>query len=207
MFFDPQFLEAMYICMGFVPWELLLYNWMKRCYYVPSFPRVYFSLRPFNLHKTIPHFQPNETCDQAFHRGSKQKRRVCFDLQFYILQFNCASHSAFFIIAFSFSGSLLGSLLKCFFFFLIALLRYNSHYTMKFTQWNVLSILTKVYNHHHCLILEHFHHLSSNLNKITLVGWRHWLNGHEFEKTQGDSEGQGSLACCSSWGRKELDTT
>lgn len=117
MFFDPQFLEAMYICMGFVPWELLLYNWMKRCYYVPSFPRVYFSLRPFNLHKTIPHFQPNETCDQAFHRGSKQKRRVCFDLQFYILQFNCASHSAFFIIAFSFSGSLLGSLLKCFFFF------------------------------------------------------------------------------------------
>ena len=33
------------------------------------------------------------------------------------------------------------------------------------------------------------------------------LNGHEFEKTPGDSEGQGSLACCSPWGHKELDMT
>ena len=32
-------------------------------------------------------------------------------------------------------------------------------------------------------------------------------NGHEFEQTSGDTEGQGSLACCSPWGRKELDTT
>ena len=40
-----------------------------------------------------------------------------------------------------------------------------------------------------------------------MVGWHLWLNGHEFEQTPGDSEGQGSLACCSSWGRKELDTT
>ena len=29
------------------------------------------------------------------------------------------------------------------------------------------------------------------------VGWHHQLNGHEFEQTQGDSEGQGSLVCCS----------
>ena len=40
-----------------------------------------------------------------------------------------------------------------------------------------------------------------------MVGWHHWLNGREFEQTQGDSEGQGSLACCSSWGCKESDTT
>ena len=40
-----------------------------------------------------------------------------------------------------------------------------------------------------------------------MVGWHHLLNGHEFEQTSGDSEGQGSLACCSPWGRKELDTT
>ena len=40
-----------------------------------------------------------------------------------------------------------------------------------------------------------------------MVGWCHWLNGHEFEQTLGDSEGQGSLACCSSWGYKESDTT
>ena len=40
-----------------------------------------------------------------------------------------------------------------------------------------------------------------------MVGWYHWLNGHEFEQTMGDSEGQASLACCSPWGRKESDTT
>ena len=40
-----------------------------------------------------------------------------------------------------------------------------------------------------------------------LVGWHYWLNGHEFEQTPGDSEGQGSLECYSPWGRKELDTT
>ena len=36
--------------------------------------------------------------------------------------------------------------------------------------------------------------------------WFDGVNGHEFEQTLGDSEGQGSLACCSPWGRKELDT-
>ena len=40
-----------------------------------------------------------------------------------------------------------------------------------------------------------------------MVGWHHQLNGHEFEQTQGDGEGQGSLVCCSPWGCKELDTT
>ena len=40
-----------------------------------------------------------------------------------------------------------------------------------------------------------------------IVGWHHRLNGHEFEQTPGDDEGQGSLACCSPWGCKELDTT
>ena len=40
-----------------------------------------------------------------------------------------------------------------------------------------------------------------------MVGWLHRLNGHEFEQGPGDGEGQGSLACCSPWGHKELDTT
>ena len=40
-----------------------------------------------------------------------------------------------------------------------------------------------------------------------MVGWHQHLNGHEFEQTLGDSEGQGSLACCSPWGYKESDTT
>ena len=35
-----------------------------------------------------------------------------------------------------------------------------------------------------------------------MIGWHHQLNGHEFEQTLGDSEGQGSLACCSPWGWK-----
>ena len=40
-----------------------------------------------------------------------------------------------------------------------------------------------------------------------MAGWHHWLSGCEFEQTPGDGEGQGSLACCSPWGRTELDTT
>ena len=39
-----------------------------------------------------------------------------------------------------------------------------------------------------------------------MVGWPHWLNGHEFEQTLGDG-GQGSLACRSPWGHKESDLT
>ena len=38
-----------------------------------------------------------------------------------------------------------------------------------------------------------------------MVGWHHRLDEHEFEQTQGDGEGQGSLVCCSPWGRKESD--
>ena len=38
-----------------------------------------------------------------------------------------------------------------------------------------------------------------------MVGWYHRLNGHEFEQTSGNSEGQGSLACCSPWGNRESD--
>ena len=39
------------------------------------------------------------------------------------------------------------------------------------------------------------------------IGWHHQLNWHEFQQTPGDSKGQGSLACGSPWGCKELDTT
>ena len=40
-----------------------------------------------------------------------------------------------------------------------------------------------------------------------MVGWHHQLNGQEFEQAPVDGEGQGSLVCCSPWGRKESDTT
>ena len=40
-----------------------------------------------------------------------------------------------------------------------------------------------------------------------MVGWHHQLNGLEFEWTPGVGDGQGGLACCNSWGRKESDMT
>ena len=40
-----------------------------------------------------------------------------------------------------------------------------------------------------------------------MAGWHHWLDGHESEWTPGVGDGQGGLACCNSWGRKESDTT
>ena len=40
-----------------------------------------------------------------------------------------------------------------------------------------------------------------------MVGWNHQFNGHEFEQAQGVGDGQGSLACCSPWGRNESDMT
>ena len=40
-----------------------------------------------------------------------------------------------------------------------------------------------------------------------IFGQHHQLNGHEFDQTQGDSEGQGGLACCSPWDHKKSNTT
>ena len=40
-----------------------------------------------------------------------------------------------------------------------------------------------------------------------MAGWHHQLDGHEFEWTPGDGDGQGGLACCDLWGRKESDRT
>ena len=40
-----------------------------------------------------------------------------------------------------------------------------------------------------------------------MVGWHHWLNGHEFEQAPGAGDGQGSLVCCSPWGCQESDST
>ena len=45
------------------------------------------------------------------------------------------------------------------------------------------------------------------MTKDEMVGWHHQLDGHEFEQAPGVGDGQGSLACCSPWGCKELDMT
>ena len=55
-------------------------------------------------------------------------------------------------------------------------------------------------------------HLSLTFQKCLLcwfivAEWHHRLDGHEFEWTPGDDDGQGGLACCNSWGHKESDTT
>ena len=45
------------------------------------------------------------------------------------------------------------------------------------------------------------------MTECEMVGWHHRLNGHGFGWTLGVGDGQGSLACCGSWGRQESDTT
>ena len=40
-----------------------------------------------------------------------------------------------------------------------------------------------------------------------MIGWHHQLDGHDFEQTPGDGDGQGRLVCCSPWGCKESDMT
>ena len=76
------------------------------------------------------------------------------------------------------------------------------------------------------LKLQYFDHLMQKVNSIekTLmlgktegrregttedetVGWHHRLNGHQFKQALGVGDGQGSLACCSPWGRRESDVT
>ena len=48
--------------------------------------------------------------------------------------------------------------------------------------------------------------VEEGMTENEMVGWHHQLNGHEFDKAPGDGEGQGSLAYCSPWGRRESDT-
>ena len=40
-----------------------------------------------------------------------------------------------------------------------------------------------------------------------MVGWHHRIDGHDSEQALGAGDGQGSLVCCSPWGRRESDTT
>ena len=49
--------------------------------------------------------------------------------------------------------------------------------------------------------------LEKGMTEDEMVGWHHRIDGCEFEQAPGVGDGQGSLACCSPWGRKESDTT
>ena len=57
------------------------------------------------------------------------------------------------------------------------------------------------------LILGKIEGKRRRMTEDEMVGWHHRLDGHEFEQALGDSEGLGSLECCSPWGRKETDMT
>ena len=62
----------------------------------------------------------------------------------------------------------------------------------------------------HCWVVFHSKDWGQEEKGMTedeMVGWHHWLDGPGFGWTPGVGDGQGGLACCSSWGRKESDTT
>ena len=54
------------------------------------------------------------------------------------------------------------------------------------------------------LMLKRLRAGGEQVTEDEMFGWHHQLNGHEFEQAPKDCEGQGTLACCSPWGRKEL---
>ena len=55
--------------------------------------------------------------------------------------------------------------------------------------------------------IDDFYTQEEEVTEDERVGWRHGLNGHESEHAPGIGDGQGGLACCSPWGRKDSDTT
>ena len=77
-------------------------------------------------------------------------------------------------------------------------------------EWAVASFLQRIFPTQglnsgllHCRqILYHLSHQEKETTENEMVGWHHQINGHESEQTPGDSEGQGSLACYSPWGRR-----
>ena len=57
------------------------------------------------------------------------------------------------------------------------------------------------------LCVQRNHVLGGATREDEMLGWHHQLNGHVREQALEAGDGQGSLACCSPWGCKELDTT
>ena len=54
---------------------------------------------------------------------------------------------------------------------------------------------------------KHWRQEEMGMTEDEMVGWHHWLDGHEFKQALGVGDGQGSLACCGPWGHKESDMT
>ena len=78
-----------------------------------------------------------------------------------------------------------------------------------YPQWAVLlSVKAKMFQAHLVLSCPKIWcQLPFKATKNEMAGWHHWLDGPESGWTPGVGDGQGGLACCNSWGRKESDTT
>ena len=74
----------------------------------------------------------------------------------------------------------------------------------QFPLWNIETINSITFNNHDG---KDWRQEEKGMTQGEMAGWHHWLDGHESEWTPGVCEGQGGLACCNSWGCKELDTT
>ena len=71
-------------------------------------------------------------------------------------------------------------------------------WTVRWSNQSILKEINPEYSLQWLMLkLQYFGHLIWRA-----YSWHHWLNGHEFEQTSGDSEGQGNQVCCSSWGRR-----
>ena len=58
-----------------------------------------------------------------------------------------------------------------------------------------------------CDLADYLRQEKRGMTEDEMVGWHHRHNGHGFGWTLGVGDGQGDLACCGSWGRKESDST
>ena len=88
----------------------------------------------------------------------------------------------------------------------------NSHWKDWCWSWssNTLATWCKELTHWKrlwCRVFEDWRQEEKGTTEDEMVGWHHWLNGHEFEQGLGVGHGQGTLVCCSSWGHKKLDMT
>ena len=70
------------------------------------------------------------------------------------------------------------------------------------TQQNLGGFLKSFLQRYHIIIWVQYSKEEKGTTEDEMVGWYHRLNGHEFEQTLRDGEGQGSLACCSPWGHR-----
>ena len=81
----------------------------------------------------------------------------------------------------------------------------NIHWKVWCWSWNSNTLATwcEVTHLKRCWCWERLRKEEKGRSEDEMVGWHHWLNGHEFEQALGVGDGQGSLVCCSPWSCRE----